>query len=61
VSLGVRDEAGVARSTTTSVDFVLQLLPHRIGVLSVADVEFVRSCIGELSSAGRCSRSWTVV
>jgi hypothetical protein len=48
VSLGVRDEAGVARSTAASVDFVLQFLPHRIGVLSVADVEFVRSCIGEL-------------
>jgi hypothetical protein len=45
VSLGVRDEAGVARSTTTSVDFVLQILPHRIGVLSVADVEFVRRAI----------------
>jgi hypothetical protein len=47
-SLGFLGAAGEARSTATSVDFVLQLLPRRIGVLSIAGVEFVRSCIGEL-------------
>lgn len=39
---------GEVRSTAASADFVLQLLPRRISILSIADVEFVRSCFGEL-------------
>jgi hypothetical protein len=35
VSLGFLGVAGKARSTTTLVDFFLQLLPRRIGVLSI--------------------------
>jgi hypothetical protein len=44
-SLGFLDVVGEARSTAASVDFVFQPLPRRIGILSVASVGFVRSCI----------------
>jgi hypothetical protein len=46
------------RSTAASVDFVLQILPRRIGVLSIADVERIRQ-IRELMSVGTGEDPWS--